>query len=128
MLITIDPASAEPIYRQIAGQIVTQIESGDITAGERLPPAADLAASLELNRNTVLQAYRQLRDAGWLELRRGRGAIARLPEHGQPPDNSSAMTGSIRQSALDAIAHLARTHGIGAEEIHRYLLGKDSPS
>lgn len=61
---------------QIARQISNQIESGVIAKGERLPSAKELAASLEVNSNTVLQAYRYLRDKGIIDLRRGRGAVA----------------------------------------------------
>ena len=46
---------------------------------EIVPSAEDLAAALDLNRNTVLRAYRDLRDDGLVELRRGRGATAIRP-------------------------------------------------
>ena len=113
MLITIDPTDRTAIYLQIIRQIKEQIHQGDITEGQRLPSAADLAKSLELNRNTVLQAYRELRDLGYLELRRGRGAIAHLP--GALTDNNE------RTQALNTIAQIAREHGLSAAEIDRHL-------
>ena len=79
MFIKTDPRDSRPVYIQIAEQIVAQIDSGDIGDGERLPSAVELAKSLDLNRNTVLQAYRHVRELGYLDLRRGRGAIACAP-------------------------------------------------
>ncbi|MDK8894121.1 GntR family transcriptional regulator [Corynebacterium sp. MSK006] len=77
MIIRTDPSDPTPIYRQIALQTAAQIRDGTLARGERLPTAAQLARSLEVNRNTTLQAYRLLRDEGLIDLRRGRGAVVR---------------------------------------------------
>ncbi|WP_448854236.1 GntR family transcriptional regulator [Corynebacterium frankenforstense] len=79
MIIRTDPSDPTPIYRQIAGQVAAQIRDGTLARGERLPTGAELAASLDVNRNTTLQAYRLLRDEGLIDLRRGRGAVVRAP-------------------------------------------------
>lgn len=52
-----------------------QIIAGKIPVGNRLPSARDLAESLEVNVHTVLRAYQILRDEGFIDLRRGRGAL-----------------------------------------------------
>jgi DNA-binding transcriptional regulator YhcF (GntR family) len=70
---TIDQADPAPLHEQIAGCVVRALDDGDLAVGERLPPAAELAAVLDVNPNTVLHAYRRLRDLGVLEFRRGRG-------------------------------------------------------
>jgi GntR family transcriptional regulator len=75
VLITVDPASRRPLFEQVAGAVRLAVVRGELAPGERLPAARDLAASLDLNVNTVLHAYRLLRDEGLLELRRGRGAV-----------------------------------------------------
>ncbi|PFG42680.1 GntR family transcriptional regulator [Isoptericola jiangsuensis] len=75
MLWTIDAASDEPLYAQLVAQARVAAARGDLTPGDRLPSARELASSLDLNVHTVLKAYRQLRDDGLVELRRGRGAV-----------------------------------------------------
>jgi GntR family transcriptional regulator len=75
----------EPVelHEQVAAEIRRAIAEGEAKPGERLPPAKDLAAVLDVNANTVLRALRTLRDEGLLEFRRGRGiTVAGTPERG----------------------------------------------
>jgi GntR family transcriptional regulator len=58
------------LHEQVAAEIRRAIADGEARAGERLPPAKDLAAVLGVNTNTVLRALRQLRDEGLLDFRR----------------------------------------------------------
>jgi GntR family transcriptional regulator len=69
----IDHASPVPLHEQVAAAIRRAIAEGEAHAGERLPPARDLAAVLGVNANTVFRALRTLRDEGLVEFRRGRG-------------------------------------------------------
>lgn len=77
MIFRIDPSSTEPLFAQLAAQVRAAVLRGELTAGTRLPPARQLATSLEINLHTVLHAYQNLRDEGLIELRRGRGAVVR---------------------------------------------------
>lgn len=75
MLFSIDASSLTPIYDQLSAGIRGQVVTGELKPGARLPAARDLAESLEVNVHTVLRAYQVLRDEGFIELRRGRGAV-----------------------------------------------------
>lgn len=75
MLIRVDPSSSEPLFIQIANSIRSAAAAGELIAGDRLPAAKQVAASLDLNVHTVLHAYQLLRDEGTIDLRRGRGAV-----------------------------------------------------
>jgi GntR family transcriptional regulator len=75
MFVLIDPTTTNPVFAQIAESIGTQIATGAIPTGEKLPAARELAGSLGVNLHTVLRAYQELRKQGQVELRRGRGAV-----------------------------------------------------
>ncbi|NLT15443.1 MAG: PLP-dependent aminotransferase family protein [Clostridiales bacterium] len=75
MKIEIDRELKTPVYLQIAGQIRRQIESGEISAGQRLPSERKLAEHLGVNRTTVLNAYGELKAEGLLGAHVGNGTI-----------------------------------------------------
>ena len=112
MLGTIDRDGALPLHEQVAAEIRRAIADGEAGPGDRLPPARDLAAVLEVNANTVLRALRILRDEGLLEFRRGRGVtVAGTPEDG-------AVLARARE-----LLQFARKHGYRQEELIRMIEG-----
>ena len=82
------------------------IADGEAHPGDRLPPAKDLAAVLEVNSNTVLRALRLLRDEGLLEFRRGRGITV------AGTANQSAVINRARE-----LVEYARSHGYHVDEL-----------
>lgn len=111
MLIRIDPRANEPIYAQIERELRRAIASGEVVEGERLPSARELAKSLDVNMHTVLRAYTELRDAGVIELRRGRGAVV-LPQEAAAPE---------MDEAVGQLLEIARRHSIPLSQLHRAL-------
>ena len=71
----LDPASDEPLYRQLAGQIAGQIRGGQLGRGDRLPATRELAGLLGLNRTTVSAAYEILESEGLISGQVGRGSF-----------------------------------------------------
>jgi GntR family transcriptional regulator len=110
--VKVDKADPTDLYQQVAGEIRRAIADGEATPGERLPPAKDLAAVLEVNANTVLRALRLLREEGLLEFRRGRGvSVAATPERG-----------AVVQKARELV-ELARRHGYRVDELVEIIQG-----
>ncbi|MGK2949335.1 MAG: GntR family transcriptional regulator [Acidimicrobiales bacterium] len=107
MIWAIDHTAATPLRDQIAACVRRSLASGDLQVGAHLPPAAELAASLSVDRNTVLAAYRQLRDRGVLEFRRGRGVRVA----------SGAGWDPAVVEAATALIDLARTHSLGRGDL-----------
>ena len=77
MDITIIASSPEPVYEQIVRQIQDGVSSGHLEPGEALPTVRQLAGDLQLNRNTVARAYKQLEDRGVILTAGRRGTFVR---------------------------------------------------
>lgn len=75
MKISIEKGIGLPLYKQIFEQVRSQILVGDILSGYRLPSERQLAKSLQVDRTTVLNAYRELKSEGLVDARVGRGTI-----------------------------------------------------
>jgi GntR family transcriptional regulator len=104
--VKLDHANPFDLHEQVAAEIRRASADGEAKPGERLPPAKDLAAVLQVNTNTVGRALRQLRHEGLLEFRRGRGIT---------------VTGTPERSALieraKDLIHYARTQGYKPDEL-----------
>jgi GntR family transcriptional regulator len=104
--VNIDRSGSVPLHDQVAAQIRRAIADGEAAPGERLPLARDLAAVLDVNKNTVLRALHVLRDEGLLEFRRGRGiTVVGTPQRGAVVARA--------QDLLD----FARHHGFERDEL-----------
>ncbi len=103
---SLDRSDPADLHTQVAAEIRRAIADGEAKAGERLPPARDLAAVLGVNTNTVLRALRTLRDEELLEFRRGRGVtVAGTPE-----------TGAVVAKARELV-QFARAQGYKRDEL-----------
>jgi GntR family transcriptional regulator/MocR family aminotransferase len=65
----------EPMFLRIARAISADIRRGRLGPQTRLPGSRVLARTLEVHRNTVLAAYRELFAEGWIEARHGQGTF-----------------------------------------------------
>jgi GntR family transcriptional regulator len=111
MLWTVDHGLRASLQEQIAADVRRGVRTGVLVPGERLPPAQELADALDVDRNTVLAAYRQLRQDGLLEFRRGRGA--RIAARAQP---HADVDGAARE-----LVEVARRHGYGRTELIKLI-------
>lgn len=66
------------IYLQIAESICNQILEGKLQPNERISSVRDLAAELEVNRNTVMRTYTYLQTEHIFENKRGVGFFVAL--------------------------------------------------
>ena len=108
--VKVDRAEAVALHDQVAAEIRRAIAEGEAMPGERLPPAKDLAAVLEVNTNTVLRALRLLRDEGLLEFRRGRGVTV----------TGTRQRGAVVEKAIELVT-FARSAGFRREELLKII-------
>jgi DNA-binding GntR family transcriptional regulator len=94
------------LYQQVAAEIRRAIAEGEISQGERLPPAIDLAAVLGVNKNTVIRALHTLRDEGMLDFTRGRGIRV----------VGTSQRGAVL-SQIDELLDFARRQGIRRDDV-----------
>lgn len=73
MRFTIDSDSKDAIYRQLVSQVEQALHSGKLKAGEQIPSMNELAAQLNISRETVKKAYGILVKKGLIQPKQGKG-------------------------------------------------------
>ena len=106
----LDPSSGVPTYLQLVQQVEQALRLGYLKPGDQLPRVRDVVASLAINPNTVLKAYRELETKGLTAGRPGQGTFiqATLSQVALPE-----LTG-LRRSLLGWLAS-AETTGLDAD-------------
>ena len=63
----------EKTYERVIEYLKQQIQEGKLSCGSKIPSERELAASLNLGRNSVREALRTMEHTGMLESRQGKG-------------------------------------------------------
>jgi GntR family transcriptional regulator / MocR family aminotransferase len=94
------PAPDVPLYQALYTHLRAAILSRELQGGMKLPSTRALAEELNISRNTVLNAYRQLLAEGYLEGREGSGTFVShlLPEQLLAAPPASRARKSARSS------------------------------
>jgi GntR family transcriptional regulator len=71
----LDPVSGVPTHLQLVHQVEHAMRLGYLKPGDQLPRVRDAVASLAINPNTVLKAYRELEIKGLATGRPGQGTF-----------------------------------------------------
>lgn len=101
----LDQRSGVAPYLQLAQQVRHSIRLGYLRPGDQLPRVKDVVASLAINPNTVLKAYRELEREGLVEGRPGVGTFVLRGLDGPSPRAHAALRRSLERwmrSAIDA--------------------------
>ncbi|MBR2834569.1 MAG: PLP-dependent aminotransferase family protein [Coriobacteriales bacterium] len=103
-MIVLDRSQETPLYIQLYEALKSEITSGAIEDGSKLPPIRTLADELDVSRNTVEMAYQQLTAEGYVTSRSGSRYRVENTNHTlhEPKDNMSKIrqTAGSTQSAL----------------------------
>ncbi len=104
--------SEVPIREQLVSQIILGITSADLAPEQKLPSTRELARRFQIHANTVVAAYRELDERGWIELRQGSGAYVR----GRTAKNNGNEKFALDQLTT-AFLQQARANGFSIQEI-----------
>jgi GntR family transcriptional repressor for pyruvate dehydrogenase complex len=98
------PLRAATTGEQVAHRLSTAIALGEFSLGDRLPSERELAALLQVSRESVRAALRLLADAGLVEVRRGRGGGAFVrAEWAETSENAVRQTLLARWEDFEAL-------------------------
>lgn len=75
MIMSVNEASGVPLYVQVAAQVREAIQAGELSAGNRLPPAEELGRLYGVGRVTALKAIGELQAQGFVTTKRGQGTF-----------------------------------------------------
>lgn len=113
-----------PLYRAIADALASDVASGRLRGGERLPPQRDLARGLGVDLTTVSRAFAAAASAGLTvsEGRRGTFVRERPGSQGEIPANEAASGMNMPPESEDGAFRRRYAEGVAA-----LLKGNDAP-
>jgi GntR family transcriptional regulator len=121
----VDKTSDRPAFKQIADDLRRQIESGALSAGDRVPSETQLMAAYAVARMTVRQALAVLKAEGLLLAEHGRGVFVR----GKPVVRRVASDRFSRHHRDEGqAAFIAEAEGVGAPSVDQLEVGYEKPT
>ena len=117
----LDAASGVPTYLQLVQQVEHALRLGYLKPGDQLPKVRDVVASLAINPNTVLKAYRELETKGLAAGRPGQGTFIQatlsqvaLPELTDAAPLPARLAGHRRRGRAGRGRHRGAVHQCAA--------------
>ncbi|MCW4151199.1 PLP-dependent aminotransferase family protein [Halomonas sp. 18H] len=108
-----------PRYRRIADAIMAAIQSGELAAGERLPPQRRLADQLGVTIGTISRAYAEAHQQGWVESRVGSGTYVRHRD--DEATTRFRATRMVNDGMIDMSMSFPPPHSLRATGLHNAL-------
>jgi GntR family transcriptional regulator len=113
LLLVLHHKSPVPPYEQIAEQLRTMIALAQLVPGEQLPSVRQLARDLNVAPNTIVRAYAELEQDGWVTTSARKGVkVATRTTEIREEDRQSRLT-----SAVTELLVVAYQLGVSPEEV-----------
>ncbi|APY11135.1 GntR family transcriptional regulator [Seonamhaeicola sp. S2-3] len=90
-LIQFEKSGTNPVYIQIAQQIINAIQRGYLSKGTVLPGTRTFSKILNIHRNTAVAVYDELASQGWVEIIPNKGTFVLEPEQPTAPIKASTQ-------------------------------------
>ena len=104
LVFRLDRASGMPPYLQLVDQVQDAVRLGRLVPGDRLPTVKDVVATLAINPNTVLKAYRELEHRGIAAGRPGLGTFVEAAPTPLPQKDLGTLRADLDRWLADALA------------------------
>lgn len=104
MIFHISSQSGVPPYLQLVQQIKQDIQLGLLQEGNKLPTVREVVTMLAINPNTVVKAYRELENQGYIEKRTGIGTFVSRQSAGPPFATQMALLDTLNRWIAEAQA------------------------
>ena len=115
MILNLDFNSDVPIYAQIKEQIIKSIATGDWKLNESLPSVRNMAEEIGVNLHTVNKAYNLLKDEGYINIDRRKGAVVNTLPLNKKEENIEKI-----KSMLELLTAQSYLLGMSKEEFINY--------
>jgi len=115
MILNLDFNSDVPIYTQITEQIIKSIANGNLKINESLPSVRNMAEEIGVNLHTVNKSYNLLKEKGYINIDRRKGAIVNTLPLAKKDENVEKI-----KSTLDLLVAESYLLGITKDEFIEY--------
>lgn len=113
-MINLDFRDSRPVYEQICEKIKELIVGGVIKSGDRIMSVRDMAASLTINPNTIVKAYKLLEQEGYIYSAYGKGYFVAEKSYAASNSRINEIKSAV-ESNLSELCFL----GVKKEEIDK---------
>jgi GntR family transcriptional regulator len=112
-----------PTYLQLVQQVEHALRLGYLKPGDQLPKVRDAVASLAINPNTVLKAYKELETKGLAVGRPGQGTFVQALANLDPLARHDFMATVLAAAAEDGMSVMLSSHVLSElERVADYLI------
>ena len=108
----LDSGSGLPVYLQLVRQVEHAVRLGRLEPGDQLPSVRDVVASLAINPNTVVKAYRDLEARRLVDRRQGLGTFVAAGPGSRPTADDAGLRRTLGRWVTEAAAA-----GLGREDV-----------
>ena len=112
--------SGIPVYKQIINRVRTEVASGNMAGGDKLPTIRKLTEILKITPNTVAKAYRELELSGVIVSKCGRGSFISESAKQENELSKAEKENKITQ-LFERLMSEASGFGISEDDVMDYL-------
>jgi DNA-binding FadR family transcriptional regulator len=94
---------ADYLYADIANRIETQIESGELTEGEKLPSERKMSEYYGVSRNVIREALKILSEKGLVNIRSGKGGYVTFSNNAKTMDKLELAICKSKSSLMELL-------------------------